>query len=65
MSLLVGHVIAPMAHGEFGRDDYHPKRVEAVGADWVVARDLETGEPMFASGPHVHDNLADRIEVLP
>jgi hypothetical protein len=32
--------------GLFGRDSYEAKRVEAVGADWVVVRD-ERGVPLF------------------
>jgi hypothetical protein len=33
--------------GWFGRDSYSPKRVEAMGADWVVAR-TEDGTVVFA-----------------
>lgn len=33
--------------GYFGRDSYEAKRVEAVGADWVVARD-DSGMVWFA-----------------
>jgi hypothetical protein len=34
-------------NGFFGRDSYGPKRVEAIGADWVVIRE-ENGTPDFA-----------------
>lgn len=37
--LAVGDVIHGFAHGAFGRDHYHCVRIEAVGADWIVARD--------------------------
>jgi hypothetical protein len=34
--------------GAFDRDSYGPKRVEAFGADWIVARG-EYGELLFAT----------------
>lgn len=34
--------------GMFGRDSYEIKRVEAIGADWVVVRN-ESGQPEFAA----------------
>lgn len=37
--LRVGDVLHGFCGGEFGRDAYQCKRVEALGADWVVARD--------------------------
>lgn len=36
--------------GAFGRDEYGDKRVEAIGRDWVVARDTSTNDPLFYSG---------------
>lgn len=36
--LRVGHTLYGYCGGEFGRSFYGPARVEAVGADWVVAR---------------------------
>ncbi|MFE9850355.1 hypothetical protein ACFYPN_16295 [Streptomyces sp. NPDC005576] len=44
--LAVGDVIHGFAHGAFGRDHYHCVRVEAVGPDWIVARN--PGEPDWA-----------------
>lgn len=44
----VGTVVYGYCNGFFGRDSYNDKRVEAVGADWVVARDLVTGKVEFA-----------------
>lgn len=35
--------------GYFGRDSYDPKRVEAIGADWVVAREIRSGHALFAN----------------
>lgn len=38
-------------NGKFGRDSYLPKRVEAIGSDWVIVRDTDghvwsyTGNP--------------------
>lgn len=43
----VGTVLYGYCGGFFGRDSYEDKRVEALGADWVVARELETGVPVF------------------
>lgn len=34
----VGAILFGYCGGYFGRDAYEDKRVEAVGADWVVAR---------------------------
>lgn len=36
--LRVGDVLYGFCNGYFGRDSYCDKRVEAIGADWVVAR---------------------------
>lgn len=52
--LAVGDVIHGFAYGAFGRDHYHCARIEAVGPDWIVARDPDsdwTG-PSFTSGRH-------------
>lgn len=51
--LAPGDVIHGFAHGAFGRDHYHCVRIEAVGPDWIVARDSDRGDyddPSFASG---------------
>jgi hypothetical protein len=34
----VGTVIHGFAFGAFGRDSYDCRRVEAIGADWIVTR---------------------------
>jgi hypothetical protein len=55
--LIVGDVLLGYCGGEFGRDSYGNKRVEALGADWVVVRN-SLGDVEFASGEDVHDRLA-------
>jgi hypothetical protein len=50
--LAVGDAIHGFAYGAFGRDHYDCVRIEAVGPDWIVARDPSktwTG-PSFTSG---------------
>lgn len=59
----VGSILQGYVGGYFGRDDsYGPMRVEAIGADWVVAR-LENGHPVFAHGRGVPKG-ADLLELL-
>ena len=36
--ILVGQELKGFCSGYFGRDEYGPNRVEAVGKDWIVAR---------------------------
>lgn len=45
----VGTVLYGFCGGYFGSDSYEDKRVEAVGADWVVARDTY-GHACFMTG---------------
>jgi hypothetical protein len=45
--LRIGSVLHGYCNGYFGRDGYGAKRVEAIGADWLVARDI-CGIPTFA-----------------
>lgn len=47
----VGDLLRGFCSGHFGRDSHDDKRVEAVGSDWVVARELPTGRVVFASFP--------------
>ena len=37
--LRVGDALYGFCGGYFGRDSYDQKRVEAIGSDWVVARE--------------------------
>jgi hypothetical protein len=46
--LPVGTKLYGYCNGFFGRNSYNEKRVEAVGTDWVVARDLCTERPVMA-----------------
>lgn len=48
MTIYVGTVLYGFCGGEFGRDGYADKRVEAIGTDWVVAREIVDGTPVFA-----------------
>ena len=43
----IGTILHGYCGGEFG-GAYECKRVEAIGADWVVARGLESGKPLAA-----------------
>jgi hypothetical protein len=45
----IGMMLDGFCGGEFGRDSYADKRVEAFGDDWIVAREQsEDAEPVFA-----------------
>ncbi len=48
--LRVGDLLHGYCGGNFG-DSYADKRVEAIGANWVVAREIESGEVFFCAGP--------------
>lgn len=54
----VGAVLYGFCGGHFGRDSYRDKRVEAMGADWLVARN-DRGQPEFFTG-----NISDLQEYL-
>lgn len=47
--LRVGDVLYGFCQGSFGSDSYSDKRVEAIGADWVIARD-DAGRPVMYHG---------------
>lgn len=47
--MYIGMMLYGYCNGYFGRDSYEDKRIEAIGHDWVVVRDQETGTPNFAS----------------
>lgn len=48
--LAVGDVIHGFAEGVFGRDHYDCARIEAVGFDWIVCRDVADDSPSFVCG---------------
>lgn len=56
--IVPGDVLHGYCGGYFGRDSYDDKRVEAVGADWIVARDSR-GYVHFAHDPAVHQRLGE------
>ena len=39
--MFVGTVLYGFCEGRFGRDGYGDKRIEAIGADWVVVRYID------------------------
>jgi hypothetical protein len=54
--LRVGDVLYGFCGGYFGRDSYNDKRVEAVGADWVVAREdryRDSGVVFYGGDPEL------------
>ena len=55
--LQIGQLLYGYCGGAFGRDSYFNKRIEAMGIDWVVARD-EYGDLHIATGENVQDRLA-------
>jgi hypothetical protein len=50
--LRVGDILFGFCGGEFGRDSYNDKRVEAIGSDWVIVRSEGYREtyPLLYSG---------------
>ena len=55
----VGLLLKGYCNGYFGRDSYGDKRIEAIGADWVVVR-VDDGEPDFAA----FENPTDMNDIL-
>ena len=55
--LYVGSILYGYCAGHFGRDSYDKKRVEALGVDWVVVREIDSGQVLFADGERVHEEL--------
>ncbi|MFD4788267.1 hypothetical protein ACFWN1_14650 [Streptomyces sp. NPDC058459] len=52
LPLAVGDIVHGFAYGAFGRDHYDCVRIEAVGPDWIVARDANPDDtsPSFTTG---------------
>jgi hypothetical protein len=61
--LRVGAVLSGFCGGLFGRDSFGDKRVEAIGFDWVVARNVESDHVEFASvtGESIEYYLKDYV----
>ena len=58
--LAVGDRIHCYCGGYFGRDHYDCGVVEAIGADWMVARTVEDNKRAFAAtGPRILTVLAE------
>jgi len=55
----VGDILKGFCNGWFGRDSYGDKRVEGVGKDWIVARDIVTGHVQVATGEYIHSVLEE------
>lgn len=49
--LRVGDTLYGLCEGCFGRDSYSDKRVEAVGADWVIVRYEDGGIDCYGGAP--------------
>lgn len=64
MAIKVGSIIPGYCNGYFGRDSYETKRVEAMGADWIVCRD-DDGHIHFASGLNIIRALEEYLEQYP
>lgn len=47
--LAVGQILYGYCEGYFGRDGYGEKRIEAFGADWIVAREVGGNKIFFAT----------------
>jgi len=64
MKLRVGQILYGYCGGYFGRDSYQNKRVEAIGFDWVVAREVDSHEICFAetSGKDISKELSEYTE---
>ena len=61
--LRVGMVVHGFASGIFGRDSYDCRRIEAMGADWVVTRTIDSPhETEFVSGSDSLHWLKDSID---
>lgn len=63
MTIRIGTIIPGYCQGVFGRDSYEDKRVEAIGADWIVCRD-DSGNIHFASGAVGFGDNSNIIEFL-
>ena len=49
--LQVGQILYGYCGGFFGRDSFEDKRIEAIGYDWVVVRDVSGSSPDFCCTP--------------
>ncbi len=47
-TVLIGTILYGYCRGYFGRDAYDDKRIEGIGVDWIVAREIESQSLHFA-----------------
>lgn len=59
----IGTVLHGYCEGHFGRDALGPKRVEAIGADWIVAR-MVNGHIVTAEFSYLPDGPAQMEKCL-
>jgi hypothetical protein len=59
----IGTVLHGYCEGHFGRDALGPKRVEAIGADWIVAR-MEDGGIVTATFSYLPNASTELEECL-
>jgi hypothetical protein len=52
--LAVGQVLYGHCGGLFD-ESFEDKRIEAIGVDWIVAREMESGRPVFADNDRRED----------
>lgn len=62
----IGQVLYGNCGGIFGRDSYNPKRIEAIGPDWIVVRDDQgyLHFASFASGEEITEAFAMLIKCV-
>ena len=61
MAVCVGLVLHGYCDGYFGRNSTDDKRIEAFGADWIVARPIDGGSPGFADFED-HAQMQEMVE---
>ena len=47
--ICTGTILQGFCRGYFGRDSYEDKIVEAIGVDWIVAREVDSGKVVFTN----------------
>lgn len=58
--ILVGTMLYGYCEGHFGRS-YNPKRIEGVGVDWIVARELEKNSFPLLAEFNDYDEMLDFV----
>jgi len=46
--ILLGRRLYGFCNGYFGRDSYETKIIEAIGYRWIVAREIDSQDSVFA-----------------